>query len=259
LNNYDINKLLDFFNYSKKFTHPTEFYNEGWLTRLLIFSITDFGLKEHPLYIQDNSKYFSESLLYTPFLARSRKDSLAESFTHADSAIGEFNIGNDKNKGSLILTGNKLKIFEAKINSGFSKDVTNAKFYNQSARYVACITEIIDRANKISQLDSLSIGFYLILPKEQYEKKKTFKEFLDKINIYETVQKRVEQYHNEDDYEQRLLWLTTTFKNVLDKITIKPIFYENVISELEGYQFHNEINDYYEKCKDYNKIKYCVQ
>jgi len=253
MKSYDINKFIDFFNNCKTFTHPTEFYNEGWLTRLLIFSITDFGLKEHKLYIQDNSKYFSESLLYSPFLARFNKDSLAERHTHADSAIGEFNIGNDNNKGSLKLKGNKLNIFEAKINSGFSKGVTNAKFYNQSARYIACITETIDKANKINQLDKLSIGFYLIIPKKQYEKKHNFKELLDKKYIYETVKKRVEQYKGQDVYEKKTSWLDSTFQKVLDKITIEPIFYENVISDLKEYKYYNKINDYYKKCIEYNK------
>ena len=253
MNNYNINKLLGFFNYFKKFTHPTEFYNEGWLTRLLVLSVTEFGLKEHDLYIQENSKYFSEPLLYSPFLARFKKDSLAESFTHADSAIGEFNIGNDTSKGSLRLTGNKLKIFEAKINSVFSPKVTNAKFYNQSARYVACITETIEKADKISQLDKLTIGFYLILPEKQFERKPSFKKLLNKKNIFETVEKRVEQYKGQNDYEEKLSWLNSTFKKVLEQIIIEPIFYENVISELKGFKFHSEIKDYYEKCIKYNK------
>lgn len=253
MNLYNIKELFDFFSYWKDFTQPTEFYNEGWLTRLLIFSITDFGLKEHDLYIQDGCKYFSESLLYSPFLARFEKDPLAESFTHADSAIGEFQIGDDKNKGSLILTGNKLKIIEAKINSGFSKGVTNAKFYNQASRYIACIAETIDKANKISQLNKLSLDFYLILPETQYKGKHQFEKFLDKDFIFETVTKRVEQYKKQNDFEKRLLWLESTFKDVLAQIVIKPIFYENVISKLEKYRFYNEIKTYYELCKDYNK------
>lgn len=253
MKNYDIDKLLDFFNYSKNFTHPTEFYNEGWLTRLLILAITEFGLKEHDLYIQENSKYFSESLLYSPFLKRFEKDSLAESFTHADSAIGEFKIGNDTSKGSLTLTGNKLKIFEAKINSGFSTKVTNAKFYNQAARYVACITKTIEKADKISQLDKLSVGFYLILPEKQYKRKPSFEKLLKKENISEIVKKRVEQYKGQNDYAEKLSWFNLSFKKVLEQIIIEPIFYENVISDLKGFKFHNEIKDYYDKCLKYNK------
>ena len=258
MNNFEINSLFDFFNYWKKFTQPTEFYCEGWLTRLLIFSVTDYGLKDHDLYIKENCKYFSESLLYSPFLSRFEKDPLAESFTHADSAIGEFQIGDEKNKGSLILLGNSLKIVEAKINSEFSQGVTNAKFYNQSARYIACITETIDRANKINNLTDLSINFYLTVPKPRYLEKPSYRASLDKKNIYNVVKKRVEQYKNENsnncsDYDNRKLWLSSKFCKVLEKTIIKPVFYEDVIADLQGYKFANEINNYYTMCLEYNK------
>lgn len=253
MNNYDINKLFDFFNYWKDFTQPTEFYCEGWLTRLMIFSVTDYGLTEHDLFIKHNNKYFSESLLYSPFLARFEKDSLAESFTHADSAIGEFQIGDDTNKGALKLIGNDLKIIEAKIFSEFSPKVTNAKFYNQSARYIACITETIDRAKKINQLDDLSISFFLIVPQKHYNDKKSFEQFMNKENIYKTVEMRVNQYNQESDFKERRIWFDTKFSKVLEKINIKPIFYENVLSDLQGYKFAREMNEYYQMCLNYNK------
>jgi len=253
MKNYDINKLFDFFNYWKNYTQPTEFYNEGWLTRLMIFSVTDFGLKEHDLFIKSNNKYFSEPLLYSPFLARSKKDPLSESFTHADSAIGNFQIGDETNKGALKLTGRDLKIIEAKIFSKFSRKVTNANFYNQAARYIACITETIDRAEKINQLNNLSICFYLILPRKQFEKESSYESDLNKGNIEEIVQIRVNQYKNEPDYNGKKLWFDTKFKKVLDKIIIKPIFYEDVISDLRDYRYVNEIKEYYSMCLDYNK------
>jgi len=253
MKNYNINELFDFFNYWKNYTQPTEFYNEGWLTRLLIFSVTDFGLKEHDLFIKSDNKYFSEALLYSPFLARFEKDPLYESFTYADSAIGNFQIGNDTNKGALKLTGRDLKIIEAKIFSEFSPKVKNADFYNQAARYIACITETIDKAGKINQLNDLSICFYLILPKIQFEKKSSYEIAMNKKNIKETVQKRVNQYKHEPDYIERKLWFDSKFKKVLDKIIIKPIFYEEVIYDLRNYRFVNEINEYYSMCLDYNK------
>lgn len=253
MENYDIKKLFDFFKYWKDFTQPTEFYCEGWLTRLMIFSVTDYGLNEHDLFIKHNSKYFSESLLYSPFLARSKKDSLAESFTYADSAIGEFQIGDDVNKGALKLIGNDLKIIEAKIFSEFSPKVSNANFYNQAARYIACITNTIERADKINQLDDLSISFFLIVPQKHYNKKKSFDHSMNKENIFKTVEKRVNQYNQESDYDEKEIWLNTKFIKVLEKITIKTIFYENVLNDLKGYRFERELNEYYQECLYYNK------
>ncbi|WP_299385988.1 hypothetical protein [uncultured Lacinutrix sp.] len=252
---YDLNKLFDFFEYWNAYTHPTEFYNEGWLLKVLVYAITDFGLKENPLYVNEKEKFFSEGLLYSPFLQRFKGDSLAETHTHADGVIGNFEVGSDNSKGSLHLVGDKLNVFEAKINSEFSKKVTNASFYNQAARYVACIAETIDKANKLEVLNDLSVGFYLVVPKNQYKRKKTFANFLEKEHVLDTVEKRVGQYQNEADYEKRKEWLETKFKSVHKKIVIETLFYEDIIKELEGYKYKDEINGFYETCKKYNKIK----
>jgi hypothetical protein len=244
---YDINKLFEFFKYWKDYTHPTEFYNEGWLLKLLVYAVTGFGLKEHPLYVNEKDKFFSEGLLRSPFLTKGKKNRLAESHTHADGAIGNFTIGNDNSKGLLELKGNKLNIFEAKINSGFSKKVTNAPFYNQAARYVACIAETINNADKIKVLNNLSIGFYLVLPKDKYETK-NFKKFLDEDHILETVKRRVGLYKDEADYKARREWFEEIFSLVLEKIEIEHLFYEDVIAELQGYKYIDEINDFYNAC-----------
>lgn len=253
IKDFDIQKLFEVFEYWGNYAHKTEFYCEGWLMRLLILSVSDYGLKNHELYINDNYNYFSEPLLYSPFLARSGGNKLlAERFTHADSAIGEFVVG-DKNKGSLNLTGNNLKIFEAKIYSQFSPKVKNSLFYNQVARYIACITETIQRADKINNLCDLHIGFYLVLPENQFAKKSTYKEYLNKEHIREVVKKRIEQYKSETCYAERKSWLNNEFDIVLEKIDIKPLFYENIISDLAGYKFHREIVAYYNLCLKYNK------
>ena len=252
-NKYDINKLFDFFEYWRKFTHPTEFYNEGWLLKVLVLAVTDFGLKEHPLYVNVEDKFFSEGLMYSPFLLRFKKDPLSESHTHADGLIGNFVIGNDTAKGSVHLIGDKLNIFEAKINSGFSAKVTNAPSYNQAARYVACIVELLDKARKLENLDNLSIAFYLTVTKDQYKKDQNFAKFLDKEHIKNTVKKRVDQYEKEDDYNERSEWFDTKFTSVLEKIKIEPIFYEDIISKLEEYEYINEIKSFYQLCLNNNK------
>nr|AOE09706.1 hypothetical protein [uncultured bacterium] len=252
---YDLNKLFEFFEYWKKHTHPTEFYNEGWLLKVLVYAITDFGKIKHPLYVNKNEEFFSEGLLTSPFLKNGKIKRLAESHTHADGAIGNFEIGNAKNKGLLKLTGNKLNIFEAKINSGFSKGVTNAPGYNQAARYVACIVETVEKAGKLKTLDDLSLGFYLMVPEEQFNIKKSFEKFLKEDHILKTVKKRVDQYKDEDDYIKRIDWFDTKFKPALEQLEIEHLFYEDVIEKLEGYKYYNEIKSFYKLCNDFNGSK----
>ncbi|TYB74056.1 hypothetical protein [Bizionia myxarmorum] len=259
---YDLNKLFDFFEYWRKHTHPTEFYNEGWLLKVLVYAITDFGLTDHELYVNEKEQFFSEGLLRSPFLTNGTKNPFAESHTHADGAIGDFSIGNAKHKGLLELTGNKLNIFEAKINSGFSTGVTNASFFNQAARYIACITETI---GKEKVLDDLSIGFYLVVPESQFEKKNkknndkmNFKEFLNEKHILDIVKRRVDQYKDEADYDERKEWLETKFKPVIEKLAInnlKPLFYEDIIAELKEYTFIDKIKDFYDLCLENNGLE----
>jgi hypothetical protein len=245
---YDLNKLFEFFKYWKDYTHPTEFYNEGWLLKLLVYAITDFGLKEHPLYVNKKEKFFSEGLLRSPFLTEGEKNPFAESHTHADCAIGDFEIGKNGSKGLLTLEGNKLFVFEAKINSGFSTGVTNASFYNQAARYIACMVETIDKANKLEVLNDLSIGFYLVVPEDQYKNKKNFAKFLDKKHILDIVKQRVDQYKDETDFKVRENWFETKFKPVFEEIVRKPIFYEEIINKLQGYEYIDEIKGFYKTC-----------
>ena len=66
----------------------TDLYNEGWMLRLVIdwFDMNrsvDFDLK-----FSEGASWFSEALLPSAFLARQRRDKLAESWTHADGVIG---------------------------------------------------------------------------------------------------------------------------------------------------------------------------
>jgi hypothetical protein len=58
---YDLNKLFEFFEYWKTYTYPTEFYNEGWLLKVLVYAITDFGLKYYELYVKKSVEFFSEA------------------------------------------------------------------------------------------------------------------------------------------------------------------------------------------------------
>jgi hypothetical protein len=49
-----------------------------------------------PLNFAPSARWFSEALLPSAFLARSRGDSLAELWTHADATIGHFNVGSNR-------------------------------------------------------------------------------------------------------------------------------------------------------------------
>lgn len=260
MKNYSIDKLFNFFEYWKRFTNPTEFYNEWWLTRLFIQAVNDHEIKNHDLFIGSSEKYFSEALLTSPFLAKKKseigqKDSLAEEHTHADGAIGHFTIGDENRKGLLKMTANKLTIIEAKIASEFSPKVTNASFYNQAARYIACIAQTVKENDKIEEFDRLDLKFRLLIPSNQYKRKKRYKEFMQKEHIKKIVERRVEQYVDRNDYKEKKKWFDNIFLKVLDKIDINEIFYEDMLKDLKDYKYHSKLEDFYKKCCEYNGLK----
>jgi len=92
-----------------------------------------------------------------------------------------------------------------------------------------------------------------LIPEDQYKSKASYGKAMDINSIHEKVKRRVEQYKNESDYKERKEWFDKDFKQVLDKIIIKPIFYEDVISDLKDYRFLKEIDNYYKMCLNYNK------
>jgi len=99
----------------------------GGLLRLVL-SAEARGIRCLPHGFEPGARWFSESLLYTPFAPRTRGDQRGESVTHADGVIRHFEIGKS-NKAGLHLTveGTQFIIVEAKMFSGLSTGTTRAK------------------------------------------------------------------------------------------------------------------------------------
>src|SRR5271157_5000059 len=70
---------------------PTALYNEGWLLRLVLAAMKRHGVA-YPFPIESISRWYSEALLNSAFLASAGRpsNSLAESHTHADGVVGQF-------------------------------------------------------------------------------------------------------------------------------------------------------------------------
>ena len=68
---------------------------------------------------------------------------------HANGVIGHFSIG-DEGKADLKLLpeATQFLVLEAKMFSGLSPTVNNARYYDQAARNVACMAEVLCRAER---------------------------------------------------------------------------------------------------------------
>lgn len=206
---------------------PTLLYNEGWLLRLVLDWFSTHPIPDHPLTCSENAQWFSEALLPSPFLARYKGDHLAETWTHADGVIGHFQIGGKNKTGlSLVRAATQLVVLEAKLFSGLSVSVKNALYYDQAARNVACIAEVLHRADRRT-VDMAQLGFYILAPQAQIEKG-VFAKQLCPESISHKVAQRVAAY--EGTKEQ---WHREWFQSTLPALKIGLISWEEIIATIQ--------------------------
>jgi hypothetical protein len=249
--NQRITALLSKAKDSDRVFPATDLYNEGWMLRLVIDWFSRNPPVECDIRFLKGSRWYSEALLPSQFLARQRGDKLAESWTHADGVIGHFEIGKNAD-GDLTLNEGaiQLVVTEAKMFSKLSAGVTNAKYYNQAARNVACMAEIASRAG-IAPASFEDIAFYVIAPKVRVDEG-VFSTEMTKDDIRGTVQRRVSEYED----QAKLEWFEEWFLPTLDAIGLRCITWEDLLAvvsendEVDG----RELGDFYEKCMEFNKF-----
>ena len=149
----------------------------------------------------------------------------------------------------LILTPNATHfvVLEAKLYSGLSKGVKHAKYFDQAARNVACIAEVLSLADCKPQSFS-QLGFYVLAPKDQIESR-TFSRNLDKQSIKDKVKRRIAPYDGEKDD-----WFKDWFTPTLEVIDICSISWEAVlviICERES-KTGDSLKEYYLQCLNFN-------
>ncbi|MCF8000485.1 MAG: hypothetical protein K9K76_01310 [Halanaerobiales bacterium] len=249
----EVKSILDLCDTKDSVIPPTELYNEGWLLRLVINWFSNNNASHELSFVDDEVRWYSELLLPSQFLARNRGDKLAESYTHADGVIGHFKIGNE-GKGDILLNedAKQFIVVEAKMSSKLSKGVTNASYFDQASRNVACIAEVLNRSDmNIDEIDEL--GFYVIAPKKQLNKKTNLKKYTDEDNVRNKVEKRVEEYKGESGIK-KYDWYNNWFTPTLKKAKIECLSWEEVISVIKknDNNYGEELNTFYDKCLKFN-------
>ncbi len=226
----------------------TQLYNEGWLLRLVLDFFSRRPENDHPLAFSSGCRWFSEARLPSQFFPQSRGDTRAESWTHADAVIGHFHIGED-NKGGLTLSKDATHfiVCEAKLFSPLSPGVKNAGFFDQAARNVACIAEVLNRANVPPSVFS-KLGFYVIAPRSQIESGLFLKQ-VDKTAMKDKVSARVAQYEG-----QKQDWFSKWFLPALQQMEIACLSWEDLIIDIRKWDdlFGSELEKFYGACVKHN-------
>ena len=220
---------------------PTELYNEGWMLRLVLDCLDRLRPEGRPIRLGEGARWYSEALLASQFLPRHRGDPQGEGYTHADAAVGHFDISpGERGEVRLRDRATQFVIIEAKLGSKLSAGTSNAPAFDQAARNVACMAHVIAQAER--SLDDFSdLAFYVAAPEPQILAG-DFGDLVTKPSIYEKVRARVAEYEGSKDR-----WFEDVFQPTLDRINVGIVSWESLLAELpEG------LRDFYDRCLAFN-------
>ncbi len=228
---------------------PTVLYNEGWLLRVVLDWFDRHGGDRYPMSVLPGARWFSEAWLPSAFLPRERGDPLSESRTHADGVIGHFAIGDPGTAGlALARDATQLVVLEAKLYSPLAAGVKNAPFYDQAARTVACMAEVLRRAERDAcDLDVLE--FLLLAPRVRIDDG-AFTWTANVDSIRRKVRRRIEDYAGERDE-----WFLHWFEPTLRHLDVRCLSWEDVLDVIA---FHDPVagqslDAFYGRCLKHNR------
>ena len=175
----------------------------------------------------------------------------------ADGVVGHLAIGSGA-LANVSLTKGALQfvVTEAKMFSPLSQGVTHARDFDQAARNVACIAQVLSVANRPPR-ELQSLGFFVIAPVEQIDKKRLFDRQLAKSSIGEKVSRRVAQYASSPDHDRKVQWFHQWFEPTLERIRIEAIPWEEIVRFIEANdaRFGPELSAFYNQCCKFNRVQ----
>jgi hypothetical protein len=247
-----IREMLHLASTANRLFPATIFYNEGWLLRLVLDWFSRQASSNHALGFRAGARWFSEALLPSQFFARRRGDTLAEGWTHADGVIGHVAIGDAALADTTLIAGGaQFVVTEAKLFSPLAQRVTNAAYFDQAARNVACIAEVLFRAHR--RPEGLSaIGFLVLAPQEQITRN-LFQRELSLESLQDKVSRRVSEY----ELPEKDGWFRDWFLPTLKHLNIASLSWEQVMGHINSTdaQFGQELGYFYENCIKFNRIQ----
>jgi hypothetical protein len=250
-----ISEMLQLANSANRNFPATIFYNEGWMLRLVLNWFSRQSSLSHPLNFERGARWFSEALLPSRFFARARGDSLAEGWTHADGIIGHVMIGEGALANTkLVDDAQQFLVTEAKLFSPLSPRVTNASYFDQAARNVACVAEVLSKARRRPE-QLLSLGFFVLAPAEQIARN-IFRSELSKNSILDKVSRRISEYSGETRAEKEA-WEQEWFEPVLEHIRIESLCWEDLVDFIRARDpdFGSGLSQFYTECLRFNRVQ----
>ncbi len=230
----------------------TLLYNEGWLLRLVLAAGSK-GADFLPFRFEPTARWFSEALLYSAFLPRVRGDQLAESWTHADGVVGQFQF-DASTKAGLVLEPecSQFVVCEAKMFSGLSAGTKRAPAFDQAARNVGCMAETLRRAGRPMSLYK-SLGFFVLAPALQIDAG-AFSRQMSKEGIRSRLIQRVAMYDTQSNRTELQKWLDEWALPLADRMELSCCSWESVIDRVSAthHEYGASLDEFYQLCLKYN-------
>ncbi len=135
------------------------------------------------------------------------------------------------------------------MSSTLSANVTNANYYNQAARNVACMAEAL-RLASAPPSDFESVGFFVIAPEARIDEG-VFSEYMGKDSIREIVQRRVAEFEDAEKDQ----WFEEWFLPTLATADIRCISWEELLDVIENHDPAEgaELREFYANCLKFNR------
>lgn len=203
----------------------------------------------HELALLPGARWYSEALLTSRFLPERRGDNRAESFTHADAVIGHFAIRpGARGEAVLLPNARQFVVAEAKLGSSLAAGVKNAAEYDQAARNVACMAQMVSGIGlDLRVLERFA--FYVIAPRAQVDAG-VFGNLVTKESIHRRVAMRVAQYSPSCD-----AWFNDTFEPVLTRIEVGILAWESLLESLPSTDAVGALREFYSRCLHFNPLR----
>ncbi len=206
------------------------------MLRLVLEAMKHLKVSDHPLRFLSTSTWYSEARLLSPFRPRWKGDPLGEGFTNADGVIGDFQFRSGTKAGlELSPEAKQFVVVEAKMMSGLSTKTGNASGYDQAARNVACMAEVLkewdvavpeDRKRKARRPEL--VGFFVIAPEEEIRRRggraSNLEELTKASSIRRAVERRIGSYESEaprETSEDLKQWYEGWFEPLMDQLEDK--------------------------------------
>ena len=210
------------------------------MTRLLVYYSIKDKITIKGIDFSKISNWTSEALISSPFVgAKDRR----EGYTHADMALGDFNVDYFKRGEIQVLDDARIfGIIEAKMGSNLTQGTTHAKDYDQASRNLACIAH-----NTFN--NDCEIFFAVVAPETKLGSHDIYSQ-IDIDRIIGVIKERYAGYDASFKKETHMHSVILKAKSCI----IWAISYEEWIEEFTDKTTNEFLNEFYKKAKHWNKI-----